>query len=81
MNLFNSLIISLKALIANKMRSFLTALGIIIGVAAVISLVTITQGAKRMIENQLTALGGKSLIVNTGSRVKTGRKRRRKIKL
>jgi len=73
MNLFNSLIISLKALKANKMRSFLTALGIIIGVAAVISLVTITQGAKRMIENQLTALGGKSLIVNTGSRVKTGR--------
>ena len=72
MNLFNSLIISLKALKANKIRSFLTALGIIIGVAAVISLVTITQGAKQMIENQLTALGGKSLIVNSG--IKTGKK-------
>lgn len=73
MNIFNSLSISLNALKANKMRSFLTALGIIIGVAAVISLVTITDGAKRMIENQLTALGGKSLIVNSGPQTKTGR--------
>ena len=47
MNIFNSLSISLNALKANKMRSFLTALGIIIGVAAVISLVTITEGAKK----------------------------------
>jgi len=73
MNIFNSLSISLNALKANKMRSFLTALGIIIGVAAVISLVTITEGAKKMIENQLTALGGKSLIVNSGFQATTGR--------
>ncbi len=70
MNLFNSLLISLKALKANKVRSLLTTLGIIIGVAAVISLVTITQGAQKMIEKQLTSLGGKSLIVNRG--IKTG---------
>ncbi len=77
MNLFNSLIISLKVLKANKVRSFLTTLGIIIGVAAVISLMTITQGAKEMIESQLTSLGGKSLIVNrginTGKKVKTAK--------
>jgi len=72
MNLFNSLLISLKALKANKVRSLLTTLGIIIGVAAVISLVTITQGAQKMIEKQLTSLGGKSLIVNSG--IKTGGK-------
>lgn len=73
MYIFNSLSISLNALKANKMRSFLTTLGIIIGVAAVISLVAITEGAKKMIENQLTALGGKSLIVNSGPKTKTGR--------
>lgn len=72
MNLLSSLLISLKALKANKVRSLLTTLGIIIGVAAVISLVTITQGAKQMIENQLTALGGKSLIVNGGMKAGGG---------
>lgn len=72
MKLLSSLLISLKALKANKVRSLLTTLGIIIGVAAVISLVTITQGAKQMIENQLTALGGKSLIVNSGMKAGGG---------
>lgn len=69
-----ALSISLKALKANKLRSFLTTLGIIIGVAAVISLVSITQGAKNMIENQLTTLGGNSLIVNSGKRTGSGKK-------
>ena len=73
MNILSSLIISLNALKANKMRSFLTTLGIIIGVAAVISLVTITEGAKKMIETQLVTLGGKSIIVNSGPKTRSGK--------
>ena len=69
-----SLRIALRALRANKFRAFLTTLGIIIGVAAVISLVSITQGAKNTIENQLTALGGNSLIINSGKRTRSGKK-------
>ena len=72
MNILLSLGIALNAIKANKLRSFLTTLGIIIGVAAVLSLVTVTQGAKKMIENQLTSLGAKSIIVNSGPKVQSG---------
>lgn len=74
MNPLMSLRISYRAIKNNKFRSFLTTLGIIIGVAAVISLVSITQGAKRTIETQLTSLGGNSLIVYTGYRTSSGKK-------
>ena len=73
MNPLLSLGISYKAIKSNKIRSFLTTLGIIIGVAAVISLVSVTQGAKKMIESQLTSLGGKSLVINSGIRTKSGK--------
>lgn len=72
MNPLMSLKISYRAIRNNKFRSFLTALGIIIGVAAVISLVTITQGAKRTIENNLIALGGNSLIIYPSLRTSSG---------
>jgi len=65
-NLLTVLKVSLRALRTNKVRSILTTLGIIIGVAAVISLIALTQGAKKMINQQLTSLGGKSLYVNPG---------------
>ena len=65
--------ISYRAIKSNKVRSFLTTLGIIIGVAAVISLVSITGGAKNMIEGQLASLGANSLVVNTGKRTKSGK--------
>jgi len=55
-----------SALRTNKVRSALTSLGIIIGVAAVITLVALTQGADFMIQEQLTSLGGKALYVNPG---------------
>lgn len=74
MNPLMSLRISYRAIKNNKFRSFLTALGIIIGVAAVISLVSITQGAKNTIETQLTSLGGKSLIVYKGVSTSSGKK-------
>jgi len=74
MNIILAFLISLNAIKANKIRSFLTTLGIIIGVAAVISLVAVTEGAKNMIENQLTTLGGNSLIVNPGRETKGGKR-------
>ena len=73
MNLLLSVDISYRAIKSNKVRSFLTTLGIIIGVAAVISLVSITGGAKNMIENQLASLGANSLVVNSGKRTKSGK--------
>ncbi len=65
--------ISYRAIRSNKVRSFLTTLGIIIGVAAVISLVSVTDGAKSMIEGQLASLGANSLVVNSGKRTKSGK--------
>ncbi|HEY7536301.1 MAG TPA: ABC transporter permease, partial [Thermodesulfobacteriota bacterium] len=64
--------VSYRALRRNKVRSILTTLGIIIGVAAVITMVALTQGAKRLIEEQLTSLGANSLIINPGSRSRSG---------
>lgn len=68
MNFLAALKVSYRAIKTNKVRSMLTTLGIIIGVAAVISLVALTQGANKMIEEQLTSLGGKSLFINPGKR-------------
>ena len=73
MNPFLSIDISYRAIRSNKVRSFLTTLGIIIGVVAVISLVSITGGAKNMIEGQLASLGANSLVVNSGKRTKSGK--------
>ena len=73
MNPLLSVDISYRAIKSNKVRSFLTTLGIIIGVAAVISLVSITGGAKNMIESQLASLGANSLVVNSGKRTKSGK--------
>lgn len=72
MNMLLGLKVSYDAVTSNKLRSVLTTLGIIIGVAAVITLVALTQGAKKIIEEQLTNLGGNSLIINSGKRAGTG---------
>lgn len=64
--------VAYRALKKNKIRSILTTIGIIIGVAAVITMVALTQGAKELIEQQLVSLGGNSLIVNSGRRAGTG---------
>lgn len=72
MNPLLSIDISYRAIKSNKVRSFLTTLGIIIGIASVISLVSITGGAKNMIEDQLMALGANSLVVTSGKRTKSG---------
>ena len=56
-----------KALLRNKMRSFLTTLGIIIGVGAVIAMVAIGDGAKAMVEKSFAAMGSNLLIVMSGT--------------
>jgi putative ABC transport system permease protein len=59
--------VAYRALTRNKMRSSLTMLGIIIGVGAVIAMVAIGQGAKRMIDAQVSSLGDNLLTVFSGS--------------
>lgn len=65
MQTFRSLTIAYRAIMSNKARSVLTSLGVIIGVAAVVSLVSTTQGASKMIEEQFERLGGKSMIIRS----------------
>ncbi len=64
--------IALRALARNKLRAFLTMLGIIIGVGAVIAMVAIGEGAKATIRSQIAALGTNVLIVLPGSNVQGG---------
>ncbi|KPK41987.1 MAG: macrolide ABC transporter ATP-binding protein [Omnitrophica WOR_2 bacterium SM23_29] len=56
------------AMVSHKMRSFLSILGILIGVAAVIAMLAVGQGAKESIEKQLASLGSNLLVVRPGSR-------------
>jgi len=67
MRLGNTFKISFRALRRNKMRSLLTALGIIIGVAAVITIVSITNGAKSQIQAQIASLGENVILVFAGN--------------
>jgi len=64
-------------LFRNKTRTLLTSLGIIIGITSVIILIAITNGAKSVIETQLTSLGAKTIMlkpfVRTGSGFSTAR--------
>jgi len=64
--------IALRALARNKMRAFLTMLGIIIGVGAVIAMVAIGEGAKSTIRAQIASLGTNVLIVLPGSNTQGG---------
>ena len=67
MNITNILLSAFRALRRNGMRSFLTALGIIIGVGAVITMLAIGQGAEYSVEQQISALGTNVLIVLPGA--------------
>lgn len=68
MHILKTVRVSLRALGRNKMRSFLTALGIIIGVGAVIAMVSIGQGAKSAVQDRFEAMGTNLLFVRPGSR-------------
>ncbi len=67
MKALSSLKVALRALQINKMRSFLTMLGIIIGVGAVIVMVAIGSGAREMIAQQIASMGSNLLIVLPGA--------------
>ncbi len=67
MRIFSTNKIALRALRRNKMRSILTALGIIIGVAAVIAMVSVGNGAKSQVEAQIASLGQNVILVFAGS--------------
>jgi len=67
LNLRETLFVALRALWRNRTRSFLTALGIIIGVAAVIAMVAIGEGARANVEEAFRAMGTNLLIVLPGS--------------
>jgi putative ABC transport system permease protein len=67
MNITNSIKISLRALGNNKMRAFLTMLGIIIGVASVIAMLAIGQGSKVSIQSQISEMGSNMLMIQPGA--------------
>lgn len=67
MNITNLLKIALRAIVANKMRSFLTALGIIIGIASVITMLAIGQGTKANIQSNIAEMGSNMIMINPGA--------------
>jgi putative ABC transport system permease protein len=67
MNLFDSLNMSVKTLVANKLRSSLTMLGIIIGNASVIMMVGIGEGTQKIAVDQLKSLGPNTIFIGPGS--------------
>jgi putative ABC transport system permease protein len=69
----NALLLALRAIRRNLMRSFLTVLGIVIGVAAVITMVTLGNGATRMVSDQISSLGSNLLILRPGQQLGPGR--------
>src|SRR3954453_6693908 len=67
MNLFAILKVAVRALNRNKLRSALTMLGIIIGVGAVIALVSIGQGAQSMVQDQINGMGTNMMFIMPGN--------------
>src|SRR5579871_4125448 len=72
MNVFSLIRIAVNALQRNKLRAFLTMLGIIIGVAAVIAMVAIGEGSKKSIQDQIASMGSNMLTVRPNSNVVAG---------
>jgi putative ABC transport system permease protein len=64
--------VALEAIRANKLRSFLTALGIIIGISAVIAMVALGEGAQRTVQSRLQSLGVNTLTVRPGQEFSGG---------
>lgn len=72
MNYTNLLKIALRAIAANKLRAFLTALGIIIGVASVITMLAIGQGSKRSIQSNIAEMGSNMIMIHPGADMRGG---------
>ena len=72
MNGTNLIKIAVRALANNKLRGFLTMLGIIIGVASVITMLAIGQGSKRSIQAQISEMGSNRIMIHPGADVRGG---------
>ena len=72
MNYQNLFKIAIRAIAANKMRSFLTALGIIIGIAAVITMLAIGQGSKASIKANIAEMGSNMIMISPGADMRGG---------
>src|SRR5476651_1429504 len=72
MNIINLIRIAFLALLRNKLRAFLTMLGVIIGVGAVIAMVAIGQGSKESIQSQLSSMGSNMITVSAASNINGG---------
>ena len=70
--IWNTLLLALREIRRNLLRSFLTILGIVIGVAAVITMVTLGNGATKSISDQVSSLGSNLLMVRPGQRIGPG---------
>lgn len=75
MNFTNLTKIAFRALINNKMRAFLTMLGIIIGVASVITMIAIGQGSKVSIQKQISEMGSNMIMIHPGGDMRGGMRR------
>ena len=72
MNFLETLRIGLRALRVNKMRSVLTMLGIIVGVAAVVCMVSVGSGAREEVSEKIRTLGANLLLIKPGAKVSKG---------
>lgn len=72
MNYQNLFKIAIRSIAANKMRSFLTALGIIIGIAAVITMLAIGQGSKASIKANIAEMGSNMIMIHPGADMRGG---------
>lgn len=70
--IYESLKMALSGMIANKLRTLLTLLGIMIGVAAVISMVAVGNGLQQKVQDNFSGLGSDKLIILAGGRTSTG---------
>src|SRR5690606_9979157 len=71
--LWNTLLLAIREIRRNLLRSFLTILGIVIGVSAVITMVALGNGATKAVSDQIASLGSNLIMVRPGQRLGPGR--------
>ena len=72
MSLLETFQMAIKNILSSKMRTFLTMLGIIIGVASVIAMLAIGQGSKRSIQQQISEMGSNMIMIHPGAEMRGG---------
>src|SRR5438128_5194792 len=72
MSFFSAIRVALAALLVNKGRSFLTSLGIVIGISAVIAMVSAGSGARYKLDERLNSVGKNLILIKPGARTQQG---------